>query len=184
MKIAVVGTGIAGNVAAYHLAREHDITVFEADDRIGGHTHTVAVEHEGREYAVDTGFIVFNARTYPNFLDLLSELGVGWQDSDMSFSVRHQGSGLEYKGSTLNTLFAQRRNLGRPSFYRMIRDILRFNRQAPALLQPGVGEITMDRYLEQGAYSRQVIDHYIMPMGAAIWSARPEIMGRMPAKFA
>jgi predicted NAD/FAD-binding protein len=183
MKIAVVGTGIAGNVAAYHLAREHDITVFEADDRIGGHTHTVAVEHEGREYAVDTGFIVFNARTYPNFLDLLSELGVGWQDSDMSFSVRHQGSGLEYKGSTLNTLFAQRRNLGRPSFYRMIRDILRFNRQAPALLQPGVGEITMDRYLEQGAYSRQFIDHYIMPMGAAIWSARPEIMGRMPAKF-
>ncbi len=111
MKIAVVGTGIAGNVAAYHLNKHHDVSVFEADNRIGGHTNTVDVELGGRHYAVDTGFIVFNDRTYPNFIELLDELGVASQDSDMSFSMRNDNNGLEYKGSTLNTLFAQRRNL-------------------------------------------------------------------------
>jgi predicted NAD/FAD-binding protein len=183
MKIAVVGTGIAGNVAAYRLAREHEVTVFEADRRIGGHTHTVPVEHAGRRYAIDTGFIVFNDRTYPNFLALLEELGVGWQDSDMSFSVRHEGSGLEYKGATINSLFSQRGNLLRPSFYRMILDILRFNREAPALLDSAAGDISLDRFLQQGGYSRQFVEHYIMQMGAAIWSARPEVMGQMPARF-
>jgi predicted NAD/FAD-binding protein len=183
MKIAVVGTGIAGNVAAYHLARDHEITVFEADDRIGGHTNTVDVEHAGQNYAVDTGFIVFNGWTYPNFVALLEELGVGWQDSDMSFSVRDENSGLEYKGSTLNTLFAQRRNLLRPAFYRMIRDILRFNREARALLDQGAPELSLDEYLTSGGYSREFIDRFIIPMGAAIWSAQPELMGQMPARF-
>ncbi len=183
LKIAVIGTGIAGNVAAYHLARDHEITVFEADHRIGGHTNTVDVEHAGQSFAVDTGFIVFNDWTYPSFIALLEEIGVGWQDSDMSFSVQDERTGLEYKGSTLNTLFAQRRNLLRPAFYRMIRDILRFNREAPSLLTPGAPDITLEQYLAEGAYSKEFIQQFIVPMGAAIWSAQPGVMGRMPAKF-
>jgi predicted NAD/FAD-binding protein len=182
MKIAVIGTGIAGNVAAYHLAREHDVSVFEADDRIGGHTNTVSVEHDGSEYAIDTGFIVFNERTYPNFIRLLDELGVAWQDSDMGFSVQHEKTGLEYCGSTINSLFAQRRNIFRPSFYRMIREILRFNREAPALLE-NAAQISLHDYLVKEKYSTEFIDHFIIPMGAAIWSAKPEVMGQMPAVF-
>ena len=183
MKIAIIGTGIAGNVAAYHLSKEHEISVFEADNRIGGHTHTVNVHHAGQEYAVDTGFIVFNQRTYPNFIRLLGELGVGWQDSDMSFSVQDEFSGLEYKGSTINTLFAQRSNFFRPGFYRMIRDILRFNREAPQLLEANAPDISLDDYLDVGRYSREFIEQFIIPMGAAIWSAQPGMMGRMPARF-
>ena len=183
MKIAVIGTGIAGNVAAWKLAREHDITVFEADTRVGGHTHTVDVTLGGRNFAVDTGFIVFNEKTYPNFIKIIESLGIGWQNSDMSFSVQHEGTGLEYNGTTLNTLFAQRSNLLRPSFYRMIRDILRFNREAPALLEPGAEDISLDAYLRRHHYSASFRDHFILPMGAAIWSARPAEMGRMPARF-
>ncbi len=183
LKVAIVGTGIAGNVAAHRLAREHDITVFEADDRIGGHTNTLDVEHDGCSYAVDTGFIVFNDRTYPNFIALLNEIGAGWRDSDMSFSVQHETAGLEYNGSTYNALFAQRSNLFRPSFYRMIRDIVRFNREAPALLESAAPDVSLDDYLAGGRYSREFIEHYIMPMGAAIWSAQPQLMGRMPARF-
>ncbi len=183
LKVAVIGTGIAGNVAAYRLAREHDITVFEADSRIGGHTHTLDVEHQGRPYAIDTGFIVFNDRTYPNFIALLEELGVGWHDSDMSFSVQHETANLEYNGTTYNSLFAQRRNLFRPSFYRMIRDVVRFNREAPDLLEPGAPSLSLDDYLAEGDYSREFIEHYIIPMGAAIWSAQPNLMGQMPARF-
>ena len=183
MKIAVIGTGIAGNVAAYHLAREHDVTVFEADKRIGGHTNTVEVEHAGQEYAIDTGFIVFNERTYPRFIGLLNELGVAWQDSDMGFSVQHEKTGLEYSGSTLNTLFAQRSNLFRPSFYRMIREILRFNREAPRLLEPAAPQVSLGDYLSAERYSGEFVDHFIIPMGAAIWSAKPEVMAMMPAAF-
>ena len=134
MKIAIIGTGIAGNVAAYHLHKQHAISVFEAHAHIGGHTHTHDIQHAGRHYAVDTGFIVYNDWTYPNFIQLLDELGVASQESSMSFSVRCEATGLEYNGTSLDTLFAQRRNLLRPSFWRMLRDILRFNRTAPALL--------------------------------------------------
>lgn len=183
MRIAIVGTGIAGNVVARQLAREHEITVFEADNRIGGHTNTVEVELGGRHYAIDTGFIVFNDRTYPNFIALLDELGVAWQDSDMGFSVQHEGTGLEYNGSTLNTLFAQRTNLLRPSFHRMIREILRFNREAPKLLKLDPLDYSLDSYLAENRYSREFVDHFIIPMGAAIWSAEPEVMGQMPAQF-
>ena len=183
MKIAVIGTGIAGNVAAYHLAREHDVTVYEADERIGGHTNTVTVEHGGREYEIDTGFIVFNERTYPNFIHLLDELGVAWQDSDMGFSVQHEKTGLEYSGSTINSLFAQRSNIFRPSFHRMIREILRFNREAPGLLENSATRISLRDYLAKENYSREFIDNFIIPMGAAIWSAKPEVMGTMPAEF-
>lgn len=183
MRIAIVGTGIAGNVVAHHLAREHDITVYEAGSHVGGHTHTHDVHQGGRSYQVDTGFIVYNDWTYPNFIALLDELGVATQASSMSFSVRDEGSGLEYNGTTLNTLFAQRRNLLRPSFLRMIRDILRFNREAPALLQDGAQDITLGDYLERGRYSRGFIEHYIVPMGAAIWSTDPVNMLAFPARY-
>ena len=183
MKIAIVGTGIAGNVAAWRLAQKHDITVYEADSRIGGHTHTVDVALEGGRWAVDTGFIVFNDVTYPHFNALLRELGVESQPSKMSFSVSNAHSGLEYNGASLNTLFAQRRNLLRPSFYRMLRDILRFNREAPALLDGPQAAVTLGDYLDSNRYSREFVEHYIVPMGAAIWSATPDGMRAMPARF-
>jgi len=182
MKIAIIGAGIAGNVAAYHLHREHDITVFEAADRMGGHTHTHEIELEGRQLAVDTGFIVCNDRTYPNFLALLAELGVELQPSEMSFSVQ-TANGLEYNGTTLNSLFAQRRNLVHPAFWRMIRDILRFNREAPRLLEWRSDALTLGEYLDSQGYSRQFLEHYILPMGAAIWSAGTETMRNFPARY-
>ncbi|MDT8319122.1 MAG: FAD-dependent oxidoreductase [Xanthomonadales bacterium] len=183
MKVAVIGSGIAGNVAAHRLARAHDITVYEADGRIGGHSHTVDVVAAGDRWAVDTGFIVFNDVTYPNFIALLDELGVASQPSTMSFSVRDERNSLEYNGATLNALFAQRRNLLRPSFHRMLLDILRFNREAPALLDEPENRITLGDYLAQNRYSRGFIEHYILPMGAAIWSANPGGMRAVPAAF-
>ena len=166
MRIAVVGSGIAGNVAAYRLAAEHDITVFEADHRPGGHTNTIDVDEEGRTLAVDTGFIVFNDRTYPNFIQLLDEIGQESRDSEMSFSVQSRSTGLEYCGSTLNSLFADRRNLFRPGFHRMIRDILRFNREATDSLcfePPGQ---TVGGYLQRHRYSAEFRDNYLVPMAA------------------
>src|SRR5262245_23112031 len=157
MKIAVVGTGIAGLYVARRLCREHAITVFEAGDHRGGHTHTHSIETGGARLEIDTGFIVFNDWTYPNFCALLAELGVDSQPSSMSFSVRNESSGLEYNGTSLNTLFAQRRNLLRPSFHRMLRDILRFNREAPRLLE-SAGEESLGGYLAAGGYSRQFVD--------------------------
>lgn len=183
MKIAIVGSGIAGNVVAHRLQREHDITVYEAASHIGGHTHTHSVEQAGHRYEVDTGFIVFNDRTYPNFIALLQELGVTSQESSMSFSVRNEASGLEYNGTTINSLFAQRRNLLRPSFLGTVCDILRFNREAPALLAEPGGELPLGEMLVRGRYSRAFIDHYIIPMGAAIWSTDPASMFNFPARF-
>jgi uncharacterized protein len=183
VKIAIVGSGIAGLVAAYRLHREHDITVFEANNYVGGHTHTHQVEQAGRRYSVDTGFIVFNDWTYPNFIALLDELGVPSIQSNMSFSVKSANGSLEYNGTSLNSLFAQRRNFLRPSFYRMIRDILRFNREAPKLLdQPG-NEIPLGEYLRVNGYSREFVHHYIVPMGAAIWSATAATMQNFPARY-
>lgn len=183
MKIAIIGTGISGMLAAYLLHRDHEITVFDAADYIGGHTNTIHVRLDGLTYAVDTGFVVFNDWTYPNFIQLLNQLGVESQASDMSFSVTCERTGLEYNGTSLNTLFAQRRNLLRPSFYRMIRDILRFNRESLALLdQPEPGP-SLGLYLEAQGYSREFIDHYIVPMGAAIWSAGHDTMWRFPARY-
>jgi predicted NAD/FAD-binding protein len=183
MRIAVIGSGISGLVAAHHLCRDHDVTVYEAGSHAGGHAHTVDVDHEGRAYAIDTGFIVFNDRTYPNFVGLMAELGVAWQPSTMSFSFRCERSGLEYNGTSLNSLFAQRRNLVRPSFLRMVADILRFNREAPALLASRSPGPELGDYLARAAYSRAFVDHYIVPMGAAIWSSRPGDMLRFPARF-
>ncbi len=183
MKIAIVGTGIAGNVVAYHLSKDHHITVFEANDYIGGHTHTHDIEWEGQRYPVDTGFIVFNYKTYPHFTRLLKELNVAVQPTSMSFSVKCERTGLEYNGTSLNTLFAQRRNLFRPSFYRMIKDIVRFNREAPALLDSESGELSLGEYLSEGGYCREFVEHYLIPMGAAIWSSDPSQLSSMPAHF-
>jgi predicted NAD/FAD-binding protein len=169
--------------AAYRLCREHEITVFESADYVGGHTNTVDVEHAGKTYAVDTGFIVFNDWTYPRFIELLVELGVPWQPSDMSFSVRCEKTGMEYNGTSMNSLFAQRRNLLRPSFLRMVSDIVRFNSRAPAILQDGAESISLGSYLQREGYSPYFIDHYIIPMGAAIWSSRPRDMLKFPMRF-
>jgi predicted NAD/FAD-binding protein len=183
MKLAIVGTGIAGMTAAHLLHQGHDLTIFEAGAYIGGHTNTVEVEQQGRSYAVDTGFIVFNDWTYPNFIALLDRLGVASQPSDMSFSVRCEQTGLEYNGTSLNSLFAQRRNLLRPSFYRMIRDILRFNRDSLELLdEPGPGP-SLGIYLERNRYSQPFIQNYIVPMGGAIWSAGHATMWEFPARY-
>jgi predicted NAD/FAD-binding protein len=183
MKIAIVGSGIAGNLVAHRLQREHEITLYEAAGHVGGHSHTHSVEQAGRQYQVDTGFIVFNQRNYPHFSALLDELGVASRPSSMSFSVRDEASGLEYNGTTLNTLFAQRRNLLRPSFLGMLRDILRFNREAPGWLDESGAERSLGDMLESGRYGRAFIEHYIVPMGAAVWSTDPQSMLSFPARF-
>ena len=182
MKIAIIGSGIAGNTIAHHLHQHHDITVFEANSHVGGHTHTHDIEIFGKNYAIDTGFIVFNDRTYPQFIDLLDSLKVAWQPSQMSFSVRNETSGLEYNGTSLNSLFAQRRNLFKPSFYGMILDILRFNKQSVALLNSN-DEIKLGDYLLNNGYKPAFINEYIVPMGAAIWSTDAAKMMDFPARF-
>jgi predicted NAD/FAD-binding protein len=185
MKIAVVGAGVAGLYATWRLAREHEVTLFEAAAYPGGHTNTVDVEFEGRTWAIDTGFIVFNDWTYPNFIAMLRELGVAWQPSDMSFSLRCERTGLEYNGTSLNSLFAQRRNIVRPSFLRMIADILRFNTRAKAWLASPASDdrLTLGDFLASGRYSSQFVEHYIVPMGRAIWSAEAAAMLNFPARF-
>jgi len=183
MKIAIVGSGIAGNVAAYHLRREHEITVFEASDHVGGHSNTVDVGEDGRTLAVDTGFIVFNDRTYPNFVRLLSELGQPAQESVMSFSVRCERRGFEYNGSGLNGLFSQRTNAFSASFLRMVRDILRFNREAVGAFEQLPAETTIGRYLDEQGYRDEFVRDYLVPMTAAIWSAEPSAVADMPLGF-
>lgn len=183
MKIAIIGAGIAGNVAAYRLNRNHDITVFESGSYVGGHTNTVTVHEGERELAIDTGFIVFNDRTYPNFIRLLDEIGQESQPSNMSFSVQAEDDGIEYCGTTLNTLFAQRRNILRPPFYRMVRDILRFNNTVSGDLEQSGEDQLVGGYLAENGYSREFIDNYLIPMAASIWSAEPRSVLDMPMKF-
>jgi len=181
MKIAVIGAGISGNVAARHLCREHDITVFEAGAHIGGHTHTHDVVHEGKKFSIDTGFIVFNDWTYPNFMALLDEIGATSIPTEMSFSSRCEQSGMEYNGASLNKLFSQRRNLFRPDFHAMIRDILRFNSESRELLESRDNELTLGSYLDSNNYGQLFVHNYIIPMGAAIWSTDPRQMLDFPA---
>lgn len=183
MKVAIVGSGISGLVAAHRLHGDHDITVFEANDYIGGHTHTVDVEWDGEKQAIDTGFIVFNDWTYPNFIALLNELGIASQPTLMSFSVRDERSGLEYNGQSLSTLFAQRRNLANPSFYRLIWDILRFNRQAKQLVGQLDATETVGQFLAKGRYSPEFCEQYLLPMGAAIWSCPIGTFSEFPIQF-
>lgn len=198
MKTAIIGSGISGLTAAWLLHRTQDVTVFEANDYIGGHTHTIDVNYDGEQFAIDTGFIVYNDWTYPNFIALLEQLGVANQPTSMSFSVRCDRTNTEYNGSSLGGLFAQRRNLFRPRFHRMIRDILRFNRESLALLESDGGEpegasdrqsntdgeeLTVDEYVKQHGYSEQFASQYLIPMGAAIWSCPPETFGKFPMRF-
>jgi len=183
MRIAVIGTGIAGNVCAYHLSREHDVTVYEANDYIGGHTHTHDIDWKGERLRVDSGFIVFNRETYPNFISLLDELGVDAQPSAMSFGVKDERTGLEYCGASLNRMFAQRRNLLRPRFYRMLGDILRFFRESRELLEVWDESLSLGDYLGGSCYGREFIDQFIIPMGSAIWSTEPAKMLEFPACY-
>ncbi|WP_137806116.1 NAD(P)/FAD-dependent oxidoreductase [Pseudomonas sp. G(2018)] len=185
MKIAIIGSGISGLTCAYLLNRQQDVTVFEASDWIGGHSHTVDVEVEGERYAIDTGFIVFNDWTYPNFIRLLDQLGVASQPTEMSFSVQDPRTGIEYNGSNLNQVFAQRRNLLSPGFWGMLREILRFNSQALRDLdeQRITAHTTLGAYLRENRYGQRFIEHYIVPMGSAIWSMSPGEMQRFPLQF-
>ncbi|MHC4476647.1 MAG: NAD(P)/FAD-dependent oxidoreductase [Planctomycetota bacterium] len=183
MRIAVIGSGISGMTAAYLLSDEHEVVVYEANDYIGGHTNTVDVHLNGDRYAVDTGFIVFNEQTYPNFIKLMNRLEVDWQLSNMSFSVQCEKTGLEFSPSTLNSLFIQRRNLLRPSFYRMVFDVFRFKRDSEELLNTDDYELTLDAYLKQKGYSQTFVDHFIIPMGEAIWSADPVKFNEFPARY-
>jgi predicted NAD/FAD-binding protein len=181
MKIAIIGTGIAGNVAAWKLRRDHDITVFEANDRIGGHTNTVEVEDAGRALAVDTGFIVYNEHTYPNLTRLFAALGVDTVESDMSFSVSLNAGKFEYFGSAPG-LFAQPSNLVRPTFWRLFADLLRFYRSAPDLAaRCDLERITLGEILSEGGYSDVFARRHLLPMAAAIWSSKLDDILAFPA---
>ncbi|MBB3141596.1 NAD(P)/FAD-dependent oxidoreductase [Halomonas organivorans] len=184
-RIAVVGSGIAGMAAGWYLSARHEVTLFEAAPRLGGHTATVDVTVDGRDYAVDTGFIVFNDWTYPHFQRLLDTLGVASQATEMSFSVHETARDFEYNGHSLPRLFAQWTNLLRPSFHGLLRDILRFNREATRAL---VGErlpadLTLGDYLAAGGYGEVFQRRYLLPMGAAIWSASIGELRDFPARF-
>ncbi|MBL6817512.1 MAG: FAD-dependent oxidoreductase [Pseudomonadales bacterium] len=183
-RIAIVGSGIAGLAAAHLLARKHDVSVFEANDYIGGHTHTVPVEMEGEQYEIDTGFIVCNDRNYPNFLKFMDQLGVSLQPTEMSFSVRNDCENLEYNGHNLNTLFAQRKNLLRPRFIRLVSDILSFNKASKAAIeQQQIKDITLDEFLTQQNLGDSLRLNYLLPMVAAIWSCSVEQAGQFPLAF-
>lgn len=185
MKIAVIGSGISGLSCAHYLSSEHEVSVFEANKQLGGHTATMDVELGTRRYAIDTGFIVFNDWTYPNFIDLMDQLGVSSKPTTMGFSVRDPNSGLEYSGTNLDTLFAQRKNLLSWPFICMIRDILRFNRESVADLEAGVvGESeTLGEYLTRNRYGKKFIDQYLAAMGSAIWSADCTTILEFPVSF-
>ena len=183
MKIAVVGSGIAGLGAAWLLSRQHEVVLFERESRLGGHTHTHQVEQGGRAYRVDTGFIVFNPGNYPLLTKLFDELGVPSQPTTMSFSVHDDGNGLEYNATDLNGLFCQRRNLVSPRFWRMVREITRFYRDAPALLaDPGPGP-TLGSYLRERNYSDLFVRDHLVPMASALWSSPSETILDFPAKY-
>lgn len=182
MKIAVVGSGISGLASAWLLAGNHEVTLFEADTRLGGHSHTVDIALDGVTAGVDTGFLVHNDRTYPNLVALFSALGVRTASSEMSFSVRLEDGGIEWCGSSLNAVFAQRSNLARPAFLGMLRDILRFNRAAPRLLaQTRERDLPLGRLIEQERYGAAFRNWYLLPMGAAIWSCPTGSMLDFPA---
>lgn len=183
MKIAIIGSGISGLTSAYLLNRNHDITVFEAKDYIGGHTHTHNIKIKDKEYAVDTGFIVYNERTYPNFIKLLDTLGVERQLSTMGFSVKSASEDYEYAGESLNSLFAKRSNIFRLGFLRMLYEMYRFGKKSDST---GLGldvSITLGTYLRSENYSNEFINYFIIPMGAAIWSTPANKVLDMPAYF-
>jgi predicted NAD/FAD-binding protein len=179
--IAIVGTGISGLSAAWLLGKNHDVTVYEKNDYIGGHSNTTEIVSEGRHIPVDTGFIVYNPLNYPNLVALFDHLGVPTKCSDMSFAASLENGALEYSGTDLNGLFSQRRNVLRPRFWKMVRDLLRFYRQAPTLIaDPSLMEISLGDYLHREGYSEEFIYDHLMPMGAAIWSSSVDEMLSFP----
>ena len=183
-KLAIIGTGIAGLGCAHFLHRRFDLTLFEQNDYAGGHTHTIDVAERGRlaPVAIDTGFMVFNRTTYPLLTRLFAQLDVAVKPAPMSFSVRHADRGLEFCGSSLNLLFAQRRNLFRPRFYRMLREVARFNREAVAALgRPDIAELTLGEYVRERGYGDDFFSLYLAPMSSAVWSTPPELMLTFPA---
>tara|TARA_Y100001970_G_scaffold34644_1_gene42896 strand:+ start:1225 stop:2475 length:1251 start_codon:yes stop_codon:yes gene_type:complete len=183
MRIAIIGSGISGLTCAYVLNQNHEITLFEKNDYIGGHTHTHDIEYGGENWSVDSGFIVYNERTYPNFIKLLDKLGIERQLTRMGFSVKSEKSNLEYAGHSLNGLFAQRSNIFSVSFLRMLKSMKRFNAESRRDLHNIPSETTLGEYLKINKYSNEFIHNYIIPIGAAIWSTVPSEMMEMPAVF-
>lgn len=183
MRIAVIGSGIAGLSSAWWLSQQHEVTLFEANDYLGGHTHTHEVEVDGRTQAVDTGFIVFNPAHYPLLTGLFDELGVASQPTTMSFSVHSERSGLEYNATSLDTLFCQRRNLVSPRFWGMLRDLRRFYREAPALLDSDDEGPSLGDFLADGGYGRTFIDEHLLPMASALWSSPTASLAAFPARY-
>lgn len=182
ISIAVVGSGISGLAAAWLLRDRYQVTLFEAAPSAGGHTNTVDVQIDGLSAPVDTGFLVFNERTYPNLIALFDHLGIRTVASEMSFSVRIEDQNLEWAGTSIGSLFAQKRNLARPRFWRMLADILRFNRSAPAFDDADPEHpLSLGEFLTRGRYSREFCDWYLLPMAAAIWSCPLEAMRAFPA---
>jgi len=185
VRIAVIGSGISGLTSAYYLSKEHDVSVFEASDRIGGHTATVDEQLRPRRYAIDTGFIVYNDWTYPNFIELLRELGVSSKATSMGFSVKDADTGMEYSGASIDTLFAQRRNALSPRFLKMVYDIVKFNKDAQSDLEAGeLGQNeTLGHYLQRKRFSESFKTCYLIPMASAIWSASWDSIEGFPAQF-
>ena len=181
-RIAVIGAGISGMAAAYLLSRKHEVSLFERERRLGGHTHTHKIETSIGVRPIDTGFIVHNDRTYPNLVTLLSELGVEREKSDMSFGVSCQATGLEYSSRGLRGFFATPRNLVRPAHYRFLSEILRFNRESTEFLKrPDLSEVTLRDYLTGNRFDGDFARLYLYPMASAVWSTSLEEMETFPA---
>ena len=184
MKIAIIGTGISGLTAAYMLHREHDVHVFEANNYIGGHTNTILVKEGNNKIPVDTGFIVFNKSNYPNLCRLFDVLNIESRESDMSFSVHCEKTGLEYNGSDLNRVFSQRRNILNPAFWKMLKEIMRFNDESPATLRDGLDDtVTVAEFAKKNKYSEKFIEYYLIPLGASLWSSPASQFRQFPIKF-
>jgi uncharacterized protein len=183
MRIAIIGSGVSGLTAARGLHRTHDITVFEAAPYVGGHVNTIDVDLGDERHSIDTGFIVFNEKNYPNFTQLLNDLDVASKPTSMSFSVRCDQTGLEYNGTSINHLFAQRTNFLRPRFYKMVRDILRFNREAAELLAGSGDDISVADYLETNRYSEAFAEKYLIPLGSSLWSCPAGTFRNFPIRF-
>lgn len=185
-RVAVIGAGVAGLTAGYVLARRHEVLLFEADDRLGGHAHTHPTRTaDGRTVALDTGFIVHNDRTYPTLTRLFGELGVTTQDTEMSMSVRCDGCGLEYAGARGTAgLFARPGNLGRPEYLRMLAEVTRFHRNARRVADdPDADDLTLGGFLAAGGYSRYFVEHFALPVVSAVWSARARVSRQYPARY-